>query len=92
MVGSDDQNIILTKLLAKLAELCIKGGHCRCIANGIVAVTVGTVEINEIDKAKPVEIAVGKLKRFAHTVVVVNRADAFGKASARENIINLAHG
>ena len=73
MVGGDDENVVRAQLRHSRAEPGVKGVQSLGISYGILAVTVFHIKVNEIDEAKSVEIAVKKLVRLRHSLVVIMR-------------------
>ena len=91
MIGSDDKEIVIAKQGEHFSELFVKGGHSPCVALKIVSVSVYHIEVNKVDEAKTVEVALHNINSLITAVVVAYSGIAFGEADACEYIVDLAY-
>lgn len=82
VIGGDNQQIVVAHIRQKLSELHVKFRHCVCISRNIVAMTVLHIEVDEIDKAKSLEISFLDVERNFHSVCIRRRAVGFAHALA----------
>ena len=91
VVGGDHQDIAGAHFAHKAGQPVVELGSGGGVARNVAAMAVQHVKVHQIDKGKPLKVAVGQLQRDLQPLGIAGGADGFANALARKDIVNFAH-